>query len=49
MDVRFEDTEQATESGKNRGFIARSISDPSRVTSYEEWLTLWEGQPRGTY
>lgn len=49
MDLRFEATEQATESGKDRGFIARSPSDPDRVGKYEDWLELWKDQPPGTY
>ena len=49
MDIRFEATEHATESGKDRGFIARSLTDPSGVGTYAQWLALWEDQPKGTY
>jgi hypothetical protein len=49
MDLRFEATEHATASGKDRGFIARSPSDPGRVGLCEDWLELWKDQPAGTY
>ena len=49
MDLRFEATDQATESGKTRGFIARSPSNPTRVGTYPEWLELWKDQAKGTY
>jgi phytanoyl-CoA hydroxylase len=49
MDLRFEATEHATEKGKERGFIVRSLSYPSSITAYEEWMKKWEGQPAGTY
>lgn len=49
MDLRFEATEHATEIGKARGFIVRSASNPACITSFEDWIKKWEGQPAGTY
>ena len=49
MDVRYEPTDQATVSGKDKGFIARSPNNPGAVVSCEEWLRKWEAHPRGTY
>lgn len=49
MDVRYEATERATESGKDKGFIARSPDNPEAVMSCEAWLEIWEGLPAGTY
>ena len=49
MDIRYEATPQATESGKKQGFVARSLIDPSSVASYEQWLTKWEAIPAGNY
>ncbi len=49
MDIRFEATEQATESGRDRGFIAHSPADPNRVGTYDQWLALWKDQPKGTH
>lgn len=49
MDIRYEATTQATESGKRQGFIARSLADPTSVSTYEQWLLKWEGIPAGNY
>jgi len=49
IDVRYEATANATASGKDKGFIARSPGDPGMVVSYEGWLKKWEGLPGGTY
>ena len=49
MDIRFEDTDHGTVDSRKRGFIAKSVSDPSRETSYEDWLELWKDQGPGTY
>ncbi|MBZ0295602.1 MAG: phytanoyl-CoA dioxygenase family protein [Anaerolineae bacterium] len=49
MDMRYEATPTATESGKKQGFVARSEENPDSVTSYEEWLTKWEQIPAGSY
>ncbi len=49
MDVRFEATTNATQSGKEMGFIARSEADPDSVTTCEEWLKKWESVPAGSY
>ena len=49
MDIRFESTDAATDSGKAQGFIARSLRDPKSVTSYQEWLRKWEHIPLGGY
>jgi phytanoyl-CoA hydroxylase len=49
MDIRYEATTRATESGKRQGFIARSLTDPTSVSTYEQWLLKWEGIPEGNY
>jgi hypothetical protein len=49
MDVRYEAAPTATESGKKQGFVARSLERPEWVTSYEAWLSQWEGVPAGSY
>ncbi|MDE0463264.1 MAG: phytanoyl-CoA dioxygenase family protein [Caldilineaceae bacterium] len=49
IDVRYESTAQATETGQKQGFVAHSLSDPTSVLSYEEWLTQWEDIPAGSY
>ena len=49
IDVRYESTAQATETGQKQGFVAHSLSDPTAVLSYEEWLTQWEDIPAGSY
>lgn len=49
MDIRFEATERATESGRKQGFIARSPKNPQSLTTYSEWLRKWEGIQPGEY
>ena len=49
IDVRFEPTAQATESGQKQGFIAHSLNEPGTVPTYEEWLKKWEEIPSGSY
>lgn len=49
MDIRYEATDAATESGKAQGFIARSLRDPGSVTPYREWLRKWDHIPPGGY
>lgn len=49
MDMRYEATPTATESGKKQGFIARSVENPDSVTSYDEWLSQWEQIPAGSH
>jgi ectoine hydroxylase-related dioxygenase (phytanoyl-CoA dioxygenase family) len=49
MDIRYEATPVATESGKKQGFIARSPSNPAAVETWEQWLPKWEAIPAGNY
>jgi len=49
MDVRYEATPTATESGKKQGFIARSAVNPASVETYEQWLAKWADIPKGGY
>lgn len=49
MDVRYEATPQATESGKRQGFIAHSEEDPFSETTFEQWLEKWHDVPLGSY
>jgi ectoine hydroxylase-related dioxygenase (phytanoyl-CoA dioxygenase family) len=49
MDIRYEATAVATESGKRQGFVVRSPSNPASVETYEQWLTKWETIPAGNY
>lgn len=42
MDIRYEATEQASETGKQKGFIARSIHSPEREATYQQWIKQWE-------
>jgi phytanoyl-CoA hydroxylase len=49
MDVRYEATTNATESGKKQGFIARSPSDPQQVLPFEAWMHKWDAIPAGSY
>ena len=37
LDVRYEATDHATESGKAKGFVARSPRAPATVVPYAEW------------
>jgi ectoine hydroxylase-related dioxygenase (phytanoyl-CoA dioxygenase family) len=48
MDLRYEATPRATESGRKQGFVARS-ANPSAVESYEQWLPKWAAIPPGHY
>ena len=49
MDMRYEATQTATESGKQFGFVARSEKDPAAVMGREEWLAKWDGIAEQTY
>jgi phytanoyl-CoA hydroxylase len=49
MDIRFEATEVATESGQKQGFVGRSLKNPSSVTNYHDWLRKWNDIPLGSY
>lgn len=49
MDIRYEATPTATASGKAQGFIARSLTNPGSVETYEQWLPRWAHIPRGGY
>ena len=48
LDVRYEPTDRATETGKKQGFRARS-RDPRNVVTCQQWLQQWEGIPPGAY
>lgn len=43
MDIRFEATPTATESGKKQGFVARSKQNPSSEDTFESWMEKWGG------
>ena len=49
MDLRYEATPNATESGKKQGFIARSLDAPASVETYDQWLRKWDAIPAGHY
>lgn len=49
MDIRYESTTDATESGRKMGFIARSAADPASETPYTDWLAKWADMPKGSY
>ena len=49
LDVRYEATDRATESGKDKGFVARSPRSPAAVVPYAEWERRWAGVPKGSY
>ena len=49
MDVRYEATESATDSGRDKGFVVRSPGNSSAVESSDTWLSRWEGISAGTY
>ncbi len=49
MDLRYEATATATESGKEYGFVARSSEEPEAVMGIEEWLAKWDGIPLRSY
>ena len=35
--------------GRDKGFIARSESDPASVATWESWESQWEGEPYSAY
>jgi phytanoyl-CoA hydroxylase len=49
MDIRYEATEAATESGKAQGFAARSAKSPDSVESCGQWISKWADIPKGSY
>ena len=49
LDVRYEATDRATESGRDKGFVARSPRDPAAVVPYAEWERRWADVPKGSY
>ncbi len=49
MDVRYEPTDQATLSGRDKGFIARSPGNQEAVECCDAWLARWDGIPLLTY
>lgn len=49
LDVRYEATDHATGSGKDKGFVARSPRDPAAVVPYAEWERRWADVPKGSY
>ncbi len=49
LDLRYEPTAQATETGKQQGFIARSTEAPESETSYQDWMKQWKDIPLGSY
>ena len=49
LDVRYEATDHATESGKDKGFVARSPRAPATILPCAEWLQRWTEQPKGSY
>ena len=49
LDVRYEATDDATESGRDKGFVARSPGSPSAVVPYAEWEQRWADVPNGSY
>ena len=49
MDVRYEATAQSTESGRDKGFVARHPVDPAAVESCASWVARWEDLPSGAY
>lgn len=49
MDIRYEDTDRATEKGRELGFVARSRRDPAAVTPVDDWLAKWAKRPVGSY
>lgn len=45
LDIRYEATEAVDPDGEGRGFIVRSLADPSTEESCEAWLAKgWEGR-----
>ena len=49
LDVRYEATDHATESGRDKGFVARSPRAPATILPCAEWLQRWTEQPKGSY
>ena len=49
LDVRYEATDHATESGRDKGFVARSPRAPATILPCTEWLQRWTEQPKGSY
>jgi ectoine hydroxylase-related dioxygenase (phytanoyl-CoA dioxygenase family) len=49
LDVRYEATDRATESGKDKGFVARSPRNPSAVVPCAEWEQRWTDVEKGSY
>lgn len=49
MDIRYEATPTATESGKKQGFVARSQQNPASEDTFEAWMNKWDGIPAGAY
>jgi len=49
MDLRYEATPNATESGRKQGFVARSEANPGAVETFEQWLAKWAAIPAGQY
>lgn len=49
MDLRYEATTNATESGQRQGFVARSTANPGAVIPYEQWIRKWDEIPAGSY
>ena len=49
LDVRYEATDRATESGRDKGFVARSPRDPAAVVPYADWERRWADVPKGNY
>ncbi len=49
LDVRYEATDQATESGRDKGFVARSPRNPAAVVPCAEWERRWADVPKGSY
>ena len=49
MDLHYEATETATQSGKQFGFVARSGKESAAVMRQAEWLAKWDGIPKQTY
>ena len=49
LDVRYEATDRATDSGKAKGFVARSPRNPAAVVPCAEWEQRWAAVPKGSY
>jgi ectoine hydroxylase-related dioxygenase (phytanoyl-CoA dioxygenase family) len=45
LDIRYEATEAVDPDGEGRGFVVRSLADPSTEESCEAWMAKgWEGR-----